>query len=953
MPIAPDDPRLTAFALGELDEAERPEFETLMNDDPEALALVAEIRATAKLLEDHLRAEAAPGLDPEHHRAIESCLETPKAPVESTPARKPRRARVELAVAASLVGVSVAVIVWSWSTEDRENARRQLARNAPAQAPPPAAAKFVVDRSASLAYGESPASSAMPSPETVEEDAKRRGLANSAEPAEHNRRLAFRVESEEGLRAPAAPLPASEAKPVALGVAPGPDSANRAPAGVEAEALGRQAGSVQQQGQPPGPAQGQGQGGFAGGGGGIGGAGGFAGGTAGMGGRGFVSRQSTGKPASAAPAQQPPQQPSQPGNSTAQAPQGEPGQANQARGTTLANPSGSSAAASYPYSRVGGQPPAPAPAPQNAAKAPAPANGPAPPQDRRAKEEGFLNELQDVDKAIVVNPEAAKKPGEIPSDSREDSKRSQSEAKAKKPQDGEAKGQVAGDGKPEPDAEGRKLTVLFAKVDQPVDRLEMARLRQERLAEREKANGDAFAPIVDNPFLPVAEHPLSTFSIDVDTASYANVRRYLNQNTRPPADAVRIEELVNYFPYAYAPPTGDQPFAVHSEVARCPWDANHRLVRIGLKGREVDLSKRPPSNLVFLIDVSGSMQDIDKLPLLKAGMKLLVEQLGENDRVAIVVYASAEGLALPSTSCLHKEKVLSALEQLQAGGSTNGGRGIQLAYDIAVQNFIEGGTNRVILATDGDFNVGVTEGADLDKLIADRKESKVFLSVLGFGQGNVKHDKLESLADKGNGQYAFIDTIKEARKVLVEQMGGTLLTIAKDVKIQVKFDPSKVESYRLIGYENRVLQARDFADDRKDAGEIGSGHCVTALYEVVPKAAPGPEVAAAGKDAKAKVESPLLNIDLRSKEPEGDVSKLVSYPAIDDGRDFATASADFKFAASVAGFGMLLRDSPYRGTLTWPGLAELAGSAAGPEPTGYRKEFLELVEKARGMIDPQ
>ncbi len=350
---------------------------------------------------------------------------------------------------------------------------------------------------------------------------------------------------------------------------------------------------------------------------------------------------------------------------------------------------------------------------------------------------------------------------------------------------------------------------------------------------------------------------------------------------------------------------------------------------------------------MFLIDVSGSMNQPDKLPLLKAGMKLLVDQLGENDRVAIVVYAGNEGLALPSTSCSQKEKIYSALEELQAGGSTNGGKGIQLAYDIAVQNFIKGGTNRVVLATDGDFNVGVTEGADLDRLIEQKRSSGVFLSVLGFGQGNVKHDKLESLADKGNGQYSYIDTIKEARKVLAEQISGTLVTIAKDVKIQVKFNPAKAASYRLIGYENRVMAAQDFANDKKDAGEIGAGHCVTALYEIVPTAAPGPE---ADQPAKPGAEGQeLLNVDLRYKAPDGDVSKLISFPAVDNGRDFSASSNDYKFAASVAGFGMLLRNSPYKGTLTWPGLVEMARESAGDETTGYRKEFLELLVKAQSL----
>ncbi len=472
--------------------------------------------------------------------------------------------------------------------------------------------------------------------------------------------------------------------------------------------------------------------------------------------------------------------------------------------------------------------------------------------------------------------------------------------------------------------------------------LERRRMLQRQLDQGQ--GGDAFNRIVDNPFVPVEANPLSTFSIDVDTASYANVRRYLTSNMRPPADSVRIEELINYFPYHYPQPKGDDPFSVNLEVARCPWDSSHRLVRIGLKGREIDNGKRPLSNLVFLIDVSGSMNQPDKLPLLKAGMKLLVEQLGENDRVAIVVYAGSEGIALSSTSCSQKERILSSLEELQAGGSTNGGKGIQLAYDIAVQNFIKGGTNRVILATDGDFNVGVTEGADLDNLIVKKRETGVSLSVLGFGQGNVKHDKLENLADKGNGQYSFIDTIKEARKVLAEQVSGTLVTIAKDVKIQVKFNPAKTASYRLIGYENRVMAAQDFANDKKDAGEIGAGHCVTALYEIVPPKGtePGAE--------PAREEGPeLLNVDLRYKAPDGDVSKLISFPAVDQGHDFSAASDDYRFAASVAGFGMLLRNSPYKGTLTWPGLVEMAEQVVRENASGYRGEFLELIRKAQTL----
>jgi Ca-activated chloride channel family protein len=472
------------------------------------------------------------------------------------------------------------------------------------------------------------------------------------------------------------------------------------------------------------------------------------------------------------------------------------------------------------------------------------------------------------------------------------------------------------------------------------------------------ANTEAYSRIDDNPFIAVAQEPLSTFSIDVDTASYANVRRFLNQNTLPPKDAVRIEELLNYFPYDDPPPSNasEDPFSVRVELAGCPWNGDHRLARIGLKGRPIDQEKRPPSNLVFLIDVSGSMGPPNKLPLLKSSLQRLVEQLGENDRVAIVVYAGASGLVLPSTSCLHKPEILSALEQLQSGGSTNGGAGIQLAYDMAVAHFIKGGTNRVILATDGDFNVGVASEGELTRLIEQKARSGVFLSVLGFGMGNLKDANLEKLADKGNGHYAYIDTAQEAEKVLVQEMGSTLVTIAKDVKIQVEFNPSKVGAYRLIGYENRLLAKQDFNDDRKDAGEIGAGHHVTALYELVPagkeKDLPGgvdplKYQKAAGGSAVPSRES--LTVKLRYKEPDGQESRLLERGVVDEGAEYARASADFKFASAVAGFGMLLRDSPHRGSLSYAGVRELAESAIGADPSGYRKEFVELVRKAQEL----
>ncbi|MDB5350772.1 MAG: uncharacterized protein JWN86_2019 [Planctomycetota bacterium] len=469
-------------------------------------------------------------------------------------------------------------------------------------------------------------------------------------------------------------------------------------------------------------------------------------------------------------------------------------------------------------------------------------------------------------------------------------------------------------------------------------------------------NAEAYDRIVDNAFVRTSQEPLSTFSIDVDTASYANVRRFLTQGMMPPKDAVRIEEMINYFPYAYEPPAGDKAFAADVEITRCPWNAEHRLARIGLKGKEIKLDKRPAANLVFLLDVSGSMNEPKKLPLLKSAMEMLVEKLGENDRVAIVVYAGAEGQALQSTSCSHKQEILSALDQLQAGGSTNGGAGITLAYEVAVKNFIPGCTNRVILCTDGDFNVGVTSQGELTRLIEEKAKSKVFLSVLGFGDGNLKDATMEKLADLGNGNYAYIDTLQEAKKVLVEQMSGTLITIAKDVKIQVDFNPAKVGAYRLIGYENRMLAARDFNDDKKDAGEIGAGHTVTALYELIPPGREGdlPRVepskyAKPAKDQPARASDETLTVKIRFKAPEGDVSKVIEQGIVDGSHDFSKASNDFKFAAAVASFGMLLRDSTHKGSSTYAGVMELGGASVGPDPSGYRKEFLELVRKAQGL----
>jgi Ca-activated chloride channel family protein len=470
----------------------------------------------------------------------------------------------------------------------------------------------------------------------------------------------------------------------------------------------------------------------------------------------------------------------------------------------------------------------------------------------------------------------------------------------------------------------------------------------------------SYPHLVENSFLTALNHPLSTFSIDVDTASYANVRRFLNEGRMPPPDAVRIEEMVNYFKYNYPQPRGEDPFAANIEIAGCPWNPGHRLVRIGLKGREIAQDKRPPSNFVFLIDVSGSMQPPERLPLIKQALRQLVKKMTENDRVAIVVYASNAGIKLESTPCSEKEKILQAIDELDAGGSTAGAAGIQTAYRVAQKNFIEGGVNRVLLCTDGDFNVGITDQGQLVKMIQDKAKSGVSLTTLGVGTDNYKDALMQKLADKGNGNYAYLDTLEEAQKVLIEQMSGTLVTIAKDVKIQIEFNPAQVSAYRLIGYEKRMLRKEDFNNDAKDAGEIGAGHTVTAIYEIVPT---GGEIRAGEVDdlkyqhpAEEKPEryesaasKELLTLKLRYKQPDGDKSRLLEFPVTDNGKRFNNASTDFKFAAAVAEFGMLLRDSEFKGSSSYGAVLELAGEAKGADAEGYRSEFLNLVRKARGL----
>jgi Ca-activated chloride channel family protein len=479
-------------------------------------------------------------------------------------------------------------------------------------------------------------------------------------------------------------------------------------------------------------------------------------------------------------------------------------------------------------------------------------------------------------------------------------------------------------------------------------------------AESAEFTTEAYDYVHDNPFILVAHDPRSTFSVDVDTASYSNVRRFLNGGNLPPKDAVRVEELINYFTYDYDPPRDGHPFAVHVEMARCPWNKEHRLVRIGVKGKELPRGERPAGNLVFLLDISGSMDETNKLPLVQSSMRLLVNELRPQDRVAIVVYAGAEGLALPSTSAGEKEKILDAIENLSAGGTTHGSAGLRLAYEIAEDSFVKGGVNRVILATDGDFNVGITSRGELIRLIEEKANSGVFLTVLGFGVGNINDSTLEQLADHGNGNYAYIDGLWEARKVLVEQIGATLVTIARDVKLQLEFNPDAVKAFRLIGYENRVLAHQDFNDDKKDAGDIGAGHAVTAFYEVVPVGAAIDARFAVPlkyqepmRPSKRAKSNEVLTLKLRYKQPDASKSRLMEKTLSARDKDFEKTSTDFRFAASVAAFGMLLRESPYKGDASFAQTLAWAKASQGTDSGRLRAKFLILVEKARLLSSSQ
>ncbi len=464
-------------------------------------------------------------------------------------------------------------------------------------------------------------------------------------------------------------------------------------------------------------------------------------------------------------------------------------------------------------------------------------------------------------------------------------------------------------------------------------------------------NTEEYDKINENEFKTVKTNPLSTFSIDVDTASYSNVRRFIKYNQVPPKDSVRIEEMINYFSYDYPQPAGPHPFSIVTEMSSCPWNENHRLVHIGLQGKDVDYDNLKPSNLVFLIDSSGSMRSHNKLPLLKKSLKILLKELSHRDRIAIVAYAGSAGLVLPPTPATEKEKILNALDSLHAGGSTAGGAGIQLAYKVAKRNLVVGGNNRVILATDGDFNVGASSTGHLVRLIEKRRKDDIYLTIIGLGMGNYKDGRMEQISNAGNGNYFYIDSIREARKVFKTDMRATLFTIAKDVKIQIEFNPARVKAYRLIGYENRVMAAEDFNNDKKDAGELGAGHTVTALYEIIPagsgEALPGvdPLKYQSHKTLKSAHNSrEIMTVKLRYKKPESSRSLLITHPLRDRRLDMRKTSDNFRFSAAVAGFGMLLRDSEFKNGLTTKKVIRLAKGSRGKDKNGYRREFIEMVE---------
>jgi Ca-activated chloride channel family protein len=919
MPFDSNDPRLTAYALGELDDTETAAVEAIVADSHDAQRFVEDIRETARLLRDELHAEPHPSLSEEQKHLIEGCL---TAPASSPTARNGRARWFGYAVAASvLVGTGVLAIQMTRPAKN-EPVQVAIAEDTalhttsdfdvpPVDSSTPGEAnrKNLTDWSAP-----SDALTALP-PVPAAVATEPTIVASSGGNADSSRFLGF---------GGALPPP-----PGAIAAPPAPNAVVATPAPAHLEGMmGR-----------------------------SGGAPGLLGGRN----RGMGDRLGSGSIARFKEATDRDTYAYAPQHRSYEAEAARPLRAGIADGLEPGTVSGAKPAAtpalgvldndkltySKKFSRSAALGTQTTDGAQPGGQPVAKLANPSPSQPKPSAQPSINEPQRGAAPTQLFSLSAEGKPATLAKSKLDDLSENSGEPLAREQEMVEQKAEVALALKDaeRPEAANSILDPKAAVPPPPAENL---------------AN-EELAPIDENRFERVTDMPQPTLSIDVDTASYANVRRFLNQNQMPPRDAVRIEEMINYFRYDDPEPKGDDPFSVNVEIARCPWNVNHRIARIGLKGKSIDTANRPMSNLVFLVDVSGSMMDENKLPLLKQSMKMLVETLGENDRVAIVVYAGSEGLALPSTSALHKQVILSSLEQLQAGGSTNGGAGINLAYQVATQNFIKGGVNRVILCTDGDFNVGITDRAQLDKLIEEKARSKVFLSVLGFGQGNLKDATMESLADKGNGNYAYIDSPKEGQKVLVDEAGATLVTIAKDVKVQVEFNPSHVAAYRLIGYENRVMAAQDFNNDQKDAGEIGAGHNVTVLFELAP---PGQELAAAGPPADdlvfqrrepiaAEVSKLAMMVKLRYKQPEGDVSKLIQQGVEDTGKDYAAASNDLKFSSSVASFGMLLRDSAFKGSANYDSVLELATASKGEDKSGYRTEFLELVRKAKALTAPQ
>jgi Ca-activated chloride channel family protein len=995
LPFDPNDPRLTAFALGELDDLDQAAVENLLSESDEARRHVESIRATASLLTAHLKTEAAPRLAASQLDAIEDFLPKPAAP------RTPFRWRALASAAAVVIAGGGALALWMAQEPLRNQATAPIASSPLAAAP--------VLRDQGKALGAAPSPTEMPratakapaapsgrpgvtvyNAANLEAAAPAPPTAPSAAPEGFNDGTSFNMfaQSQRHGEIPRAGTPAPLASAPTGGASPTP-MARMMGRGMGG-AMGGMGGGMMGGMNPPGavPSRGRRL------------AGSNAGPQPGRAGAARTDLALAGKPAGrslsasgakpgemdhfglyVAPATQPAP------NVAAAGPSAKPGQAipglvaagsMRAPAQVPADHLGRSVAlgldakerANRPIEQKLGDLEASHARFANP-KVAAGLSGEKKPKATRERAEAELGQaevalrfrgaererIKGLEARRSVDPNLVAKQEKL-----YESARAEVELKRKAVKDAK------------PDAAQPADQKTKEVEEQVAQQVEPAQAAEQPPPPAEEPNTNDFDRIVDNPFLESLNNPLSTFSIDVDTASYAIVRHFLTDNQRPPKDAVRIEEMVNYFTYDDPQPTGDDPFSVNIEVARCPWNAGHRLARIGLKGKEIAKDKRPLSNLVFLVDVSGSMGFPNKLPLVKESLRMLTEQLGESDRVAIVVYAAAQGLVLPPTTGDHKDAIVAALDRLEAGGSTNGGAGLQLAYDLAAQHFVKGGTNRVILCTDGDFNVGVTDRGSLIRMVEERAKSGVFLSVMGFGMGNLKDATMEQVADKGNGNYAHIDTIEEGRKVFVEQMTGTLLTIAKDVKIQVDFNPLHVQSYRLVGFENRMLRAEDFRDDAKDAGEIGAGHSVTALYELVPQAseaADGPKLGFGRKPAEKREDAPpadlgskyvkrvpvgdpeskeWLMVRLRYKAPDGETAKEIERAVTDHGKDYADASVDFKFAAAVAAFGMILRDSPHKGSATLPGVLELAEPGLGPDRSGYRHGFLDLVRKAQTVL---